>query len=227
MFKNLLNILTAPNDAFAAIREKPTILVPLLFIAMVMASVQYGYFQVVDREFLIEQLIEQTQAFVNAPEDQLRANLEDTNPKRLAVQSVISVMIVVPLVMCIYAGYLSLISKFTYDEIPYRQWLSLTVWSGIPSLFIAIAGWVVLLTNDDGMIGIQDLNPLTLNSLIFQTQGEFSGLLNAINLSQIWSVILMSIGYRKWTDKSSLKSAIIVLAPYLIILAIAVIVILT
>jgi len=69
VFKNLINILTAPNDAFAAIRDKPTILVPLLLIAILTASVQYRYFQVVDRVFLIEQLIEQTQAFVNAPED--------------------------------------------------------------------------------------------------------------------------------------------------------------
>ncbi len=227
MFKNLINILTAPNDAFTAIREKPSILVPLLLIAMVPASVQYGYFQVVDREFLIEQLIEQTQAFVNAPEDQLRANLEQTNPGNLALQSVIGVMIFVPFVMCLYAGYLSLISKFTYDEIRYKQWLSFVVWTGIPSLFAAIAGWVVLLTSNDGMISLQDINPLTLNSLVFQSQGSFAGLLNAINLTQIWSVILMTLGYMQWTGKSSVKSASIIMTPYLIIIAIAVIVIVT
>jgi len=41
VFKNLINILTAPNDAFAVIRDKPTILVPLLLIAILTASVQY------------------------------------------------------------------------------------------------------------------------------------------------------------------------------------------
>ncbi len=225
MFKNLINILTAPKEAFTSIREKPTVILPLMLIAVITASVQYGYFQVVDREFLIDQLIEQAQAFVNVPEDQLREGYENADTNNMAIQSIVSVLIVVPLIMCLYAGYLSLISKFTYDEIAYKQWLAFVVWTGIPSIFAALAGWVVLLTNTDGLITLQEINPLTLNSLIIQTQGRFAGLFNAINLTQIWSVVLMTLGYMQWTGKSSLKSASIILTPYLIIIAVVVIVI--
>lgn len=222
MFNNLINILTSPKDAFTSIREKPTVLVPLLLITLLTASVQYGYFHAVDRDFLIDQLIEQQQAFINVPEDQLRANLENVPTNRIAIQSVIGALLVVPLIMLLYSGYLSLISKFTYDEIRYKQWLSLVAWTGIPTLFVVLAGWVVILSNADGLIGLQDINPLTLNYLVFQTEGKFAGLLNAINLAQIWSVVLVALGYRQWTGKSGLKSAMIVLAPYLIIIAIAV-----
>jgi len=144
MFSNFINILTSPKDAFTAIRTSPTVLVPLVLIAALTTSVQYGYYQVVDRDFLIEQLIEQTQRVVNVPEDQLRANFENTSMNRISMQTIISVLVFIPLVMTLYAGYLSLISKFTYDEIRFKQWFSLVCWTGIPALFVAIAGWVVL-----------------------------------------------------------------------------------
>lgn len=226
MFNNLINILTSPKDAYTAIREKPTVLVPLLLITLLTASVQWGYFQMVDREFLIDQLIAQQQAFVNIPEDQLRAGLENASTQAMAIQSVIGVLIVIPLIMALYAGYLALISKFTYDEIRYKQWFSLVVWTGIPSLFVAIAGWVVLLTNSDGMISLTAINPLTLNNLIFQSEGRFAGLLSGMDLTQIWSITLMVLGYKQWTGKSGIKSASIILAPYLVIIGIIVLVIL-
>lgn len=226
MFNNLINIIAGPKEAFTSIREKPTVLVPLLLITLLTASVQYGYFTTVDREFLIDQLIEQAQSVVNIPEDQLRAGYESTSTNSIMIQSVISVLLIVPIIMALYAGYLSLISKFTYDEIRYRQWFSLTCWTGIPAIFVAIAGWVVLLGNSDGMISLQGINPLTLNSLIFQTEGRFASLLNAINLAQIWSVVLMVIGYRQWTGKSGVKATAIICAPYLVILAIVIAVIL-
>ena len=226
MFSNFINIIAGPAEAFTSIKAKPTVLVPLLLIAALTASVQWGYFHAVDRDFMIEQLIAQQQAFVNVPEDQLRAAMENITPTRVAIQSVVSIMIIVPLIMAIYAGYLALISKFTYDEIRYKQWFSLTCWTGIPAIFVALAGWVVILMNNDGLISLQDVNPLTLNALVFQTEGRFASLLNNINLVQIWSVALLVMGYKQWTGKSGAKAAAIVLAPYLIILAIVITVIL-
>ena len=226
MFNNLINILTSPAEAFKSIREKPAVLVPLLLITLLTASVQWGYFHTVDRDFMIDQLIEQQLAIVNVPEDQLRTRLENVTPNRLAIQSAVSVIFVVPLILSIFAGYLSLISKFTYDEIRFRQWFSLLCWTGIPALFAVLAGWVVILMNNDGLISLQQIKPLTLNSLVFQSEGRFASLLNNIDLTQIWSVALMVLGYSQWTGKSPVKSAVIVLAPYLIIIAIVIAVIL-
>ena len=226
MLNNLINIISGPKEAFINIKDKPTVLVPLLLIAVLTASVQWGYFNAVDRDFLIEQLIAQQQAIVNIPEDQLRTAMENVTTNRLVIQSVLSVLIVVPLIMALYAGYLALISKFTYDEIRYKQWFSLVCWTGIPAIFVAIAGWVVIFTNTDGMITLQEINPLTLNTLIFQTEGRFASLLNAINLAQVWSVVLMVLGYKQWTGKSGVKSTAIILAPYLVIIGIVVLVIL-
>ena len=160
MFNNLINILTSPKEAFVSIKEKPTVLVPLILIVLSLASLQWGYFNAVDREFLIDQLVEQLQAFSNASESQIRENLENMDPSSRAIQAAVSIAIIMPLIMMLYAGYLSLISKFTYDEIRFKQWFSLSAWTGLPSLFIALAGWVVILTNSDGMIGTNDIQPV-------------------------------------------------------------------
>jgi hypothetical protein len=220
MFNNLINILTSPKEAFVSIKEKPTVLVPLLLIVLSLASLQWGYFNAVDREFLIDELVEQAQAFANAPEREVRENLENITPSRLAIQSAVSIAIIMPLLMMLYAGYLSLISKFTYDEIRFKQWFSLSAWTGLPSLFIALAGWVVILTNSDGLIGTTDIQPLSLNSLIFQTQGPFESMLSSLNLLQLWSLALSALGYQHWTGKSLAKSTTIVIAPYVVIYAV-------
>ena len=64
------------------------------------------------------------------------------------------------------------------------------------------------------------------DSLVFQTEGRFASLLNAINLAQIWSAALMIVGYNQWTGKSMVKASVTILAPYVIILAIVITVIL-
>lgn len=224
---NLINILTAPNEAFSSIKEKPTVLFPLLLAVLALASVQWGYFNAVDPDFLIEELIAQAQAFVNVPEDQLRENYENLSTNRLAIQSAVSIAFIIPLIMVLYSGYLSLISKFTYDEIRFRQWLALSAWTGLPVIFAALAGWVVILTNSNGMIGTADIQPLSFNTLIFQTDGPFSSMLSNLNLIQIWSLALSALGYQQWTGKTLMTSTTIVVAPYVVIYGVWSVIILT
>lgn len=226
MFNNLINIITAPKEVFVSLKDKPTVLFPLLLIIILAASVQYGYFHFVDRDFLIDQLVEQARSvFSGAPASQIRERIENRSTNAMAIQSMVGTMIFIPLIMLIYAGYLSLVSKFTYDEISFKQWFSLTCWTGIPAVFGALAGWVVLLSSSDGMITLQQVRPLSLNNLIFQTEGSFRSLLSNTDLTQFWSLVLVVLGYMQWTGKSAVKSALIAIAPYLVIVGIVVAVI--
>ena len=227
MFKNLVNIIAAPKDAFTSLKEKPTVLVPLLLVILAVASLQWGYFNAVEREFLIEELIVQQQAVANVSDDQLRANLENLTPQRLAIQSAVSTAIFLTIILALYSGYLSLISKFTYDEIRYKQWFSLSCWTAVPVIFTAIAGWVLILTNSDGMIGTSEIQVLSLNNLIFHSEGNFNTLLDNLTIITFWSLALTLLGYRQWTGKSTSKSSAIILAPYVLIYGIWAVFILT
>ena len=128
MINNLINIITAPKEAFGSIKDKPTVLFPLLIILLFSTSLQHGYFNTVNADFLIAQTEEQAAALFNQPESQIREGLADMDPQRIMIQSIIGVLIIVPLIMAMYSGYLSLISKFTHDEISFKQWYSLSCW---------------------------------------------------------------------------------------------------
>lgn len=217
MFQNLIDIIAAPNAAFARIREKPTILFPLLLLILALTSAQAAYYLMVDFDFLIEELVAQTSQMVNVPEDQLRQGYANVNPTTLAVQTVISIALGLVLITALYAGYLTLVSKFTNDGIDFRRWYSLQCWTGIPTIFGALATWVVVLSNADGMIAMRDINPLSLNNLLFQTEGPLATLLDNLTVVQIWSLVLLALGYRHWTGKSLATAIVVTWLPMLLI----------
>lgn len=217
MFRNLLDIIASPTEALARIREKPSIVLPLLLVLAATASVQFGYFANVDFDYMVDELTAQAMAMTAAPEDQLRAAYENSNPMNLAIASAVSTVVVVGLIMAVYAGYLTFVSKFGSEDIGFRRWFSLTAWTSIPALLAALASWVVILSSSDGRISLQEANVLSLNNLVFQSEGAFATMLNSITLPQLWSLALVALGYRLWTGKSFGASLAVALIPYLLV----------
>jgi hypothetical protein len=216
MFQNLINIVAAPQSAFDSLKEKRSALFPLLLLVLITGLTQFLYFTNVDPDFLIDQLIEQMSG-LPIPEAELREGLEQSSPADGRIQSAISAAIFVPIMMALYAAYMSMTSKFTGDEIGFKRWFSLVAWTSVPVVFSALAGILVVLMSSDGMIALTDLKPFSLNNLIFHTTGSFRSLLSALDITQIWSAVLMILGYKNWTGKSGIGSGIVVLLPYILI----------
>lgn len=217
MLKTLIDIIASPKEAFARLREKPSILFPLLLVIFSLASIQFGYFMLVDFEFIIDELVEQAVRTTGQPEGALRELYAGMNPVTLAVSSAVSVCIFLLVIYALYAGYLTLISKFTNDGIGYRRWFSLTSWTAVPTVFVAVAAWVVILASSDGMVGMRQIQPFSLNNLIFQSDGPFATLLDSLSLIQLWTFVLLVLGYMQWTGRKAGAAAAIVLAPYMIV----------
>lgn len=112
-----------------------------------------------------------------------------------------------------------MISKFTDNDITYKSWYSLIAWCSVPSIFTALAGWIVILSSG-ALIELEALTPLNLNYLIFRSEGDFSGFLSAFDLMNIWIVVLTVLGYKSFTACSSLQASVVVLSPYVLILGI-------
>jgi hypothetical protein len=49
---------------------------------------------------------------------------------------------------------------------------------------------------------------------------SWTGLLDAIHVPMLWSLLVSAVGYRVWTGKSMASSAVIVALPYLLIFGI-------
>lgn len=215
---NFIDIIAAPNQVFERLKQKPSWFIPWLVIALLAVTVQLGFYNLIDPGYLLDQLVEQRMDS-GIPESELRNAMqgitENTTP--LIVSSSVAVFVGLLLIYAISAVYLFLVSKFSDTSITYRQWLSMVSWCNVPAIFTVLAAWLAILSSGR-LIEIEAMNPLNLNYLLFQSEGDFAGMLSAINLVTIWSVLLMIMGHRIFTASTYLKSATVVLTPYVLIL---------
>lgn len=218
MFQNLIDIIASPSAAFARLKEKPTILFPLLLVLVATASVQAGYIALTDRGFLVDQQLDQIRALLtqlsSAQLDEMRQQMMAQGTTGMILQSAISTAIIVFIIMALYALYLRFVSRFSFVELGWKHWMSLVSWTSIPTVFGALASWIMLLGNSNGQLPLADLNPLSFASLLGMPP---SGPLNVLSPLYIWCFVLLALGYQRWTKKSLVASALISLAPYLLI----------
>ncbi len=217
MLNNFTDILVAPNKVFIRLKEKTTWFLPWFFVVLLVSSVQLGFFNLVDSEYLLDQLVEQSLQ-PGIAENDLRATLQVQvdNKTLLIVSSVIGVFIGSFIIMALKAAYFYYISKLSDKPISFKHWYSIVVWCAVPSIFSALAAWVIML-GSNGMIDINALNPLNLNYLLIRTEGEFSSFLGAIDLIAIWSLVLLVMAYKSFTSCNTVIASIIVFAPYILI----------
>lgn len=216
MLNNLIDIIVAPSAVFPRLRERPTVLLPLLLILLATASVQFGYIYLTDPGFLVDQLVEQALASnPNAPEGPLRQAYGSMEPAVMAGAGAVSTIVIVLVILSLNAVYLNFMSKFSFVQLGFKAWLSLLCWTGIPGLFAVLASWVAILSTANGQLPLSDVSPLSIASLLqIDTR---STLLQQLNLTQFWSMALLVMGYRQWTGKSMLSAALVTLTPYVLI----------
>jgi hypothetical protein len=145
----------------------------------------------------------------------MRENLMNQGSTASIISTVVSVFVIYSLIIALYALYLKFVSKFSFVELGWKSWFSLICWTSVPTVFGAIASWVVLLTNSNGQVPMLDLNVLSFSNLLgLSTQG---GPLLVLTPLYIWSFALLALGYQNWTKKSLLASTLLSLGPYLLI----------
>jgi hypothetical protein len=218
MFQNLIDIITAPSAAFTRLKEKPTILFPLLLVLIATVSVQVGYVLLTDRGFLADQQMEQVEALLpNMTAEQrenARQNVLNQSTVVMILNAGIGTAVFLFLIMALYALYLRFASKFSFVELGWKAWFSLMCWTSVPTVFGALASWVLLLSNSNGQLPMLDLNALNFANLLGLAP---EGVLAYLTPLHFWSFALLALGYQNWTKKNLATSALIALAPYIVI----------
>src|SRR5690606_28645144 len=112
MFQNLIDIIAAPSAAFSRLKDRPTVLLPLLLVVIATASTQMGYVLLTDRGFLIDQQIEQVAALLpnvsEAQLDQMREQNRATSTSALIISSTVGTIVFLLLIQALYALYLQI-----------------------------------------------------------------------------------------------------------------------
>lgn len=219
MLSTLINIIAAPRLAFTELRDKPTIVLPLVLLLVVVSAATFTYFQVTDPDLLIDDLLSQAGNDMSESErSEARARMEGMPEGMLKWISTASGSIGIFLFLLVHAGYFYLSSMFNGTKIGYKPWLSFTTWSNIPMLFSSIAGLATLLLSS-GHVTMLEMNPFTLTNLlnIDPSNQALASTLNSLDLTRLWSIGLMLLGYRLWTQKSWLHCGLVALLPLIIV----------
>ena len=220
----LSNIFTAPQAAFVAIKERPNPWLPLLVLMIGTFAVQYAYMQAVDLPWLIDQ---QLQAGGNLTDEQRSQAVDATTqlPAGVlgAIQGVtgaLGILIIYALVALYYTG----VSFATHDGLKYGQWLALIAWCSLPAVFGIIASLVNLVVSDARFMPAEQLNPLSFGSLFaIDSQGAtvVERILLSLDVTVLWATVLQILGYQAFTQRSVVKSTLVVLGPLALIVLVA------
>lgn len=218
MLQTFIDIVAAPSAAFARLKTTPTILLPLLLLFIMNAAVTSGYLLINDEGFVKGEIIEQYTQNPNLTREQSQAIEKRIDTLSLSTQAMISVAslaVILPLMLAIYAGYLTFCGKFFPDQLSYKHWYSLSCWITVPIVFSNLASLLVLLTDTNNQVSQQDLQVfgfIRLFNLDIQNR-----LLEQIGIAQVWSLGLQVIGYKQWTGTGMTNAVLVALIPTVLI----------
>jgi hypothetical protein len=218
-FATLVSIFTEPGKAMEAVRERSMILLPLFLLVAGNAGLMFGYYQTVDFAWLQDYLLNADPNLTGAAREQARAFM---TANVLTGGAVIGAIVVIPVILLLTAVYYLLAAKVIGSDIGFGKWFAFATWSSVPSLLLLPAGIVQILLSSNGQLAPEALNPLSLNMLFgpLPSTSPWAALLNAINLTQLWGLVVATAGLQRWTGKSTAASALIATLPMLVIFGI-------
>lgn len=215
----VINIFTAPGEAFIEIDQRPAKLFPLALIAISTMVVMFWYFSILDFDWFIDDTI--SRSLGELTDDQAEAaretlgSISQNNFKLLGVfGSAVSILVIYVL----QATYLSMVSALNGDRYKFSNWFSLVLWCSLPTLLSVIGRAVTILLSPNGQLSAFDLDPLTLANLGMISNNEsIQTILSSLNLTMFWTLALLVMAYRQCLNSSVVRALSVVLAPYLLI----------
>ncbi|MBL4574314.1 MAG: YIP1 family protein [Gammaproteobacteria bacterium] len=220
LFNTAINILVAPSEAIAEIQQRPTKLFPLALALIGTAVSLIWYFSIVDFAWYVDDVL----AIQNIPEDRLEESREamlSLSQNMFMLIGVVGGTVFTLVFYTLQSTYLALISAFTGDGQKFSRWFSLVCWTSLPVL-LGIAGMMMtILMSPNGQLSATELNPLTLRNLgMGSDNNSLNALLDFSNLAMIWSIGLLTMGYKQWQGSSLIKALAVITTPYLLIASI-------
>ena len=219
MLNAMVDIVAAPGKALDEIKLHTSWLWgPLLITILLASGLMIYYYSWVDFPWLIEETIRQVPAENRAESAEVIRNFMSVGTSTWTTVAAIVVMSLI--IYTIQATYLHLANKLTTGaEIGFGQWFSFSVWTAFVGVFGALAAFVVIFMADSNQLATQELQVLSLNSLLVHASAgdRLFTWASSLTLINFWTLFLMSIGYARWTGAGIVKSTIIAVLPWVLI----------
>lgn len=203
-----------PTQTFAQLESRPRGWFPALILVLATLATMIWYFAVVDFPWLIDQM---SAAMKTAEEREMFT--KTMSKTMLQSSSLISAVVMLPLMFAITGAYLMIVSKTLSHGISFGKAFALSAWASIPSLLMLPLAAIQIMLNPAGQLDFSALNPLSLNQLVFHYDmaNPLASLMDMASLTTIWSMALLIIGFEVWAKVKRATAVKVVVLPYLII----------
>jgi hypothetical protein len=214
-FGALIAMFYEPTKAFGMLTPRRYGWLPLVLIMLTSFILLMWYFNVVDFAWL---------------SDQMNASIKDAAAREQASQmmtkgimqgmTVGGALVGIPMMTALMGVYFMIVAKSISKEFGFYEGFSLAAWSYVPALLGLPLGIIQIMLSPNAQFGMSELNPLSLNSLVFHypMSHSLAGWLDMINVTSLWGVVLMIIGFQVWAKVSRATAMKVVLIPYITIL---------
>jgi Yip1-like protein len=217
-------VIATPRAALSELHERPRFVFPLLLLTISSGVLVAWYYSIVDLPWLIDQTFSANESIARMSEAQRSRALGMMSRGMMLTSSLIGGLIGVVVLKALEALYYVLADRITNLRLTFNHWFALACWTSIPSVIVAIASLLILLTSRTNQISAGALSPLSLNELFFHLPmgAKGSTLLTSLTLIHPWMWWLTALGVRLWTGRSWMFSAGFVLLPVILVCGAAV-----
>lgn len=212
-------LVTQPTEFFKQLDAAPRFWFPLLLSIGITLILLFWYYSGLDIAWFVDMTFSSNPKAAQIPEEQRAKALAFMTRNFLLFTSLFAAVVGIAARQLLQALYLLVAGKVTHVKRGYGHWLALSCWSSLPLTVGGITGVVMLLLQDGRQMLPEALDPLSLNSLLFNLHMGQPGysLVTSLTLLHLPSWALAVIGVRTWSGRSTLASAVVVLLPVVLI----------
>lgn len=213
-FQRITGVLFNPGETFESIAKRPNVLGPLLIFIVISVVSAIAVAMRADFNSLAREAVEQNP---NITADKVEGAVNVT--KGIMKVSMYASPVLIVLMLVIAAGVLLLAFKMFGGEGDFNAALSITTYAWFPRLIRGILGAIVILSK--GSFSMYELqNPIMSNlGFLFdpKTQPVQYAIGSSLDIFNIWSVVLLIIGFAAMSRLSKVRSAVIIVVLWLVV----------
>ncbi|MFL6676616.1 MAG: YIP1 family protein [Massilia sp.] len=213
-FNALAAMFYDPTRAFAMLQARRHAWLPLVLLVASNAALLFWYFSVVDFAWLLERMF----AMIADVEKREHA-MKMMSKGMMQTTTMIGGALTVPLFAAIGGLYFLIVGKVRNIDFGFGKGFALSAWASVPGLLMLALGGLQIVLTPGGQLDFSQLNPVSLNQLLFHVDmgRRWAGLLDSLSVITIWGMVLTAIGFQVWARVSRATAFRITLIPYVAI----------
>ena len=216
-----VDTLLSPEVAFTTVKDKKGwSWLPFVLLVSITFLTFYYYFSVVDFAWMKSQMLEQIAASGDYTNEEMAAIGESYQHGMMMWSTIIAGTFGLVVMNIIGAIYYNIATKIvTKNVFKFTDWIAFSWWTSLPVIISMLVACLVVYFSSDGLVTLQDLQPTSLNSLIFGAEptSAWAGILDGITVFSLWVIAIASIGLKAWLNIDGKKAIMLAAAPSIII----------